>query len=156
MSTPVELPEGVRGFSPYEAELVVGSYVCAVCWSTLLIFNVPGDYLRVIVCPEHGNIELCGRVTKNTVAIEIERGLRNYHEVIRNLPDLWGHLAQEGFAREHAFKIARDYVCAKCGRNVYPTLIQGQRDQVNLFCPTHGNINQCGYVKKELYRANKR
>lgn len=147
-----DLPEGIRGFSPWEAEHVVLGYVCAVCWSTLLSLKISGDRLYIVVCPEHGNIELCGRITKNTVSIEIDRGYRKYHEVIRNLPDLWGHLAQSGFDRKGSVRISRDYVCSKCGGPIYPTMIEGQRDLVTLSCPQHGDINISGYTKKELYK----
>ena len=152
----IEISDGIQGFTGWEAEHVVTGYVCALCWSTLLALKIRGDYMYIVVCPEHGNIELCGRITKNTVGIELERGYRLYHEVIRNLPDLWGHLAQEGFEWDRANKIRKNYVCSKCGGPIYATLIEGQRDFVSLNCPKHGNINNSGYTKKELYYGSKR
>lgn len=151
-----ELPDGVRGFEPYEASSVVRDFVCAVCWSSLIAIQANNDRMFIVVCPEHGNVELCGRVTKNTVSIEMERGLRKYHEVIRNLSDLWGHLVVKGFEYKSGLRIAREYVCEKCGRTLYPELIPGVADYINIVCPTHGNINQCGYVKKEMYHADQR
>lgn len=152
----MELPEEVIGFSEFDAGLVKSYFVCAVCWGELAIMKVSGDRICIVVCPEHGNIELCGRVTRNTVSIEIERGYRQYHEVIRNLQDLWGHLAQKGFEWAQSARLRKDYVCGTCGGKIYQELIDGDRDFVNLVCIRHGNINQAGYVKKELYNANLR
>lgn len=89
------LEDGVQGFEPIEVEGVIATYVCAACHSSLLYFDIPNDRIKIIVCPEHGNVEKVGRVMKSTVSIELERGTHQYWEVVRNLPDIWGHLIQE-------------------------------------------------------------
>lgn len=151
-----ELLDGIRGFEPWEANYVARDFVCAVCWSSLIAIQLESDRTMIVVCPEHGNVELCGRITKNTVSIELENGFRRYHDVIRNLPDLWGQLQNEGFDYAQAHKLARTHVCKKCGRDLYEELILGDRDHVNLVCITHGNVNQCGYIEKGKYHANRR
>lgn len=82
------------GFEPIEVEGVIANYVCAVCHSALLHIPLPNQRLEIIICPEHGNVEKVGRVMKSTVSIEMERGDHQYWEVIRNLPDIWGHLIE--------------------------------------------------------------
>lgn len=143
------------GFSPEDANMVMENYVCSVCHGSLFGFQVPGCSVYVVVCLEHGNVEKCGRVTKATVAIEEERGYRKYNEVIRNLPDLWGELLQEGWDYQKAKKIRKEYVCAKCCGPILMELKPGTSN-VELVCTVHGNINQAGYVKKGDYYANRR
>lgn len=150
------IDDDIIGFEPIEVDGVIANYVCSVCHGTLVSFQIPSERRSIIACLEHGNVEHCGRVTKNTVSIELERGYRQYNEVIRNLPDLWGDLCEEGFEYERAKKIAREYVCKQCGAPVYMTLIVGDREHVSLSCARHGNINQCGYVRKGQYHANSR
>jgi hypothetical protein len=87
-----DLPEGVVGFDPSEVDAITREFVCAICYSNLVEIPVSGAYLSLIICPEHGNVELCGRVTRNTVSIDMERAKIEYDAVIRNLPDLWGEL----------------------------------------------------------------
>lgn len=141
------------GFNPGEIQGVLDEYVCAVCHGSLVSIAVPGEDVSIIVCLEHGNIEHVGRVTKSTVSIETERGYRQYQEVIRNLKDLWGSLLQEGFEYERAKKIRKEYVCQKCGSSLLMQMKIG-KDNVDLICPVHGNINDAGYVKKGEQDAN--
>ena len=152
------LPEGIQGFSPSEAYDVVENFVCALCWSSLLAIHVQGDYLMLVVCPEHGNIELCGRVTKNTVSIELERGFENYHKVIRNLADLWGHLIDAGFEYENAIKLTKHNVCAKCGGMLVMVMNPKVKDgfsHVDIHCARcRKSVSETGYVRKEKYYAD--
>lgn len=150
------LDDDIIGFEPLEADMVMSQYVCAVCHSILLAFEWPGSNRKVVVCPQHGNVEHCGRVTKATVKIEEERAYRLYHEVIRNLPDLWGALLNEGFDYNRAAKIRKDYVCKTCSGPLYLELIVGDREHVNLVCSKHGNINKVGYTRKGETYANRR
>lgn len=135
-----DLPDGILGFGPYEACNVVSNFVCAVCWSSLLTIQVQGDRIMLVVCPEHGNVELCGRITKNSVSIEMERGARNFQKVIRNLSDLWGH-----FIHYPEFK------CVKCGNHQVEI---EQDDEIptlfHVLCPKHPHIYQSVSVKKEF------
>jgi hypothetical protein len=145
------LEDGVQGFDPEEVPWVIANYVCAVCHGPLSHYQVPGQPLEIVMCAEHGNVEKVGRVMNSTVSIELENGYRLYHEVIRNLPDLWGSLLDDGFEYDQAVKIRKAYVCNMCGGPLFMTLMNGT-DNVNLACPRHGNINECGYVKKGTYR----
>lgn len=149
------LEDDFLGFLPIEVNDVVENYVCAVCHGSLVSFQVPNERISIIVCLEHGNVEKCGRVMKSTVSIELERGYRDYQEVIRNLPDLWGSLIEKGFQYEKAKKIRKEYVCKKCGHFLLLEMIIGS-ENVNLVCPVHGNINQAGYIKKGEYHADLR
>lgn len=141
-------------FSPAEVTHVVENYVCAVCHGELTEVQVPNEQRRLIVCIEHGNTCIVGRVTRATVSIETERAYKSYHEVIRNLPDLWGHLVKQGFEYSKAIKLRKDYVCAICGGTL---LILNRQDHphgeiVDIGCQTHGNINDCGYTKKSEFK----
>jgi len=82
----------LEGFTVFEVPEVLENYVCAVCHNDLLVFQLPGDFHCIIACPEHGSIEVCGRVRNSTVGIDYERASRQYWQVIRNLKDLWGEL----------------------------------------------------------------
>ena len=82
-----------EGFTLEDAETVKGVYVCSQCEGELAV--VPSFFdeeLFLVICPEHGNIETIGRISKTTVAIRNEQGLFDYPRAIRALPDLWGHL----------------------------------------------------------------
>ena len=82
----------LEGFTVFEVPEVLENYVCAVCYNELLVFQMPGDIACIVACPEHGSIEICGRVRHSTVNINYERSTRQYWQVIRNLDDLWGEL----------------------------------------------------------------
>ena len=82
----------LEGFTVFEVPEVLENYVCAVCYNELMVFQMPGDIACIVACPEHGSIEVCGRVRHSTVNINYERSTREYWQVIRNLPDLWGEL----------------------------------------------------------------
>lgn len=140
-------------FSQDEAPQIIEQYVCGVCHGPLYEVFVPNERRVLVVCMEHGNICFCGRVTNATVSIQLENGYKAYHEVIRNLPDLWGHLADNGFDRDKAHLIWKNYVCAVCGSTLFMQMradtSHGQ--MVNLSCNTHGNINTCGYINKNKF-----
>ena len=82
----------LEGFNVFEVTEVVENYVCAVCYNELMVFQMPGDIACIVACPEHGSVEVCGRVRHSTVNINYERSTREYWQVIRNLSDLWGEL----------------------------------------------------------------
>jgi hypothetical protein len=82
----------VEGFDISEVKEVVDNYVCAVCWENLLVYQLPYNAVCLVVCPEHGSVEITGRVRNSTVAIVMEKAYSQYRQVIRNLPDLWGEL----------------------------------------------------------------
>lgn len=143
-----------HSFTPSQVQGVIDGYVCAVCHSELMEIQPDGEWRRIVVCPEHGNVCDCGRVTRATVNIELERAFKSYHEVIRNLSDLWGHLAEQGFSRSEANIITKSYVCAVCGGSILmfanpndPTM-----ETVDLKCSSHGNINHCGHVRREEFK----
>lgn len=81
------------GFTFEDAEIVVAIYVCAQCEGKLeIIQEWYIDDLFFVVCPDCGNVERVGRISKTTVAIRNERGIWEYPVAIRALEDLWGHL----------------------------------------------------------------
>lgn len=86
------------GFSLEDAEVVKNVFACSQCEGGLQIvpmdFTIESDNNErwFVVCPDCGNIETIGRISKTTVAIRNERGVFDYPRVIRALPDLWGHL----------------------------------------------------------------
>lgn len=81
------------GFTLEDAEIVKNVYACSQCEGGLQIVpNFADNEHWFVICPDCGNIESIGRISKTTVAIRNERGIFDYHRVIRNLPDLWGHL----------------------------------------------------------------
>ena len=141
-------------FLPAEVDHVVKNYVCAVCHGELIEVQVPNEQRRLIVCIEHGNTCEVGRVTRATVSIEMERAYKSYHEVIRNLPDLWGDRINLGFHYIKANIIRKDYVCGVCGGTL--VILKRQDDPsgniVDIACQTHGNINQCGHTKKSEFK----
>lgn len=87
-------PDYVVGFEPWEYQSVVKDYVCAVCHGQLVAYDVPEERFYIIVCPEHGNVEVVGRVRREYVSREMENSHRQFGDVIRNLPEFWGELIQ--------------------------------------------------------------
>lgn len=79
-------------FSMAEFERVCREYVCGTCHGELRAMFAENRERVLIVCPEHGNVTHCGRVTRNTVSIEMERAHRRFRSACENLPDLWGDL----------------------------------------------------------------
>jgi hypothetical protein len=79
-------------FDQTEAPRVCREYVCGVCAGELTIVFAKAHWRVLVICPEHGNVTECGRITRTTVNIEMERSLSKFNTVIRNLSDLWGEL----------------------------------------------------------------
>lgn len=88
----------LEGFTLEEAERVVSIYACSQCEGDLRI--IPSDWelafaeneLYYVVCPDCGNIEQIGRISKTTVAIRNEHGVFEFPRAVRALPDFWGEL----------------------------------------------------------------
>lgn len=143
-------------FSDFDAGRVVEAYVCAACWGPLSALYIPNDHRVLVVCQEHGNVCNCGRVTNATVSIEMERSYKRFHTAIRALPDLWGHLIEEGFDRDRAFKyIIRSCVCRVCGATLGGYLRSNDKN-IDIHCPSHGNVNECGYIEKKDFVFDQR
>lgn len=144
-----------HSFTQSEAPRVVEEFVCAACHSDLEVMEIPNEGRVLIVCPEHGTVTVVGRVTRNTVSIDLEKAYRRFQEVIRNLPEYWGKYIKIGFEYDKAGRIARDYVCKTCGgylllEAMYDEQGKFDREHVNLVCSAcHKNINESGYTKKE-------
>lgn len=79
-------------FDQTEAPRVTREFVCAVCYGELAVVFAKAHWRVLVICPEHGNVTKCGRVTRTTVNIETERSLSKFNLVIRTLSDLWGEL----------------------------------------------------------------
>lgn len=143
------LPEGCLGFDCDEVPGVIKEYVCFVCHSTLVGIDIPNSSLCMVICPEHGSIELCGRVTKSTVSIEMERGFLKFKEVVRNLDDLWPGLAEEGFEYYEAESIRKHFVCKRCNGRLVMQFISNDSVVVKLICSQcKSNIEKDGYIKR--------
>ena len=89
-----------ESFDQTEAPQVVREYVCGVCRGELTIVFAKAHWRVLVICPEHGNVAKCGRVTRTTVSIEAERSLRKFNSVIRALPELWGELIPRRQSKE--------------------------------------------------------
>ena len=90
------------GFSLHDAEIVKAIYACSQCEGGLAV--VPSfldDDVFFVICPEHGNVETIGRISKTTVAIRNERGVYEFLPALRALPDLWGDLLDEYMKTYH-------------------------------------------------------
>jgi hypothetical protein len=97
-----------EGFTLFEVPDVLDNYVCAVCHNDLQVYQLPGDSICIVACPEHGSVEVCGRVRNSTVNIDYERASRQYWQVIRNLPDLWGELIPPEVSKERVATIINE------------------------------------------------
>jgi hypothetical protein len=87
--------EELEGFTLSDAEIVKNVYVCSQCEGCLEI--VPVNFIEpdgrfYVICPDDGNIEQIGRISKTTVAIRNERGVFDFIPALKALPDLWGEL----------------------------------------------------------------
>jgi hypothetical protein len=87
-------------FDQTEAPQVLRDYVCGVCAGELSIVFAKTHWRVFVVCQEHGNVCKCGRVTRATVNIEMERSLSKFNSVIRILSDLWGELIPQRQSKE--------------------------------------------------------
>ena len=108
-----------EGFTLVEAETIVAVFVCAQCEGGLQIvgndyqlmheYNIEpaqdDDEYYFVICPDCGNVEQVGRISKTTVAIRNERGLFDFPKFIRALPELWGELIP---TKEDRQKIIKD------------------------------------------------
>jgi hypothetical protein len=93
-----------ESFSQTDAPQVVRDFVCGVCNGELTTVFAKAHWRVLVVCQEHGNITKCGRVTRTTVNIEMERSLSKFNSVIRTLSDLWGELIPPKRSREQNLK----------------------------------------------------
>jgi hypothetical protein len=93
-----------ESFDQTEAPQVLKEYVCGVCNSDLMIVFAKAHWRVLVVCPEHGNVAKCGRVTRATVNIQMERAYSRFNSAIRALPDLWGELIPPKRSREQNIK----------------------------------------------------
>lgn len=105
------LVEDPEGFVYEEARKIADTYVCPVCHGQLALHQLDSDRKDsfgynywIVFCPEHGNIEQIGRVSVNTVSIQLEKAHYDFDKVIANLPDLWGSLAKKKKSVEQNLK----------------------------------------------------
>ena len=89
---PLDLDET---FSQTEAAQVIREYVCGTCHGELTALESQTHHRVMVICTEHGNVTICGRVMRVSVNIEMERASSKFYCVIRNLPDLWGELLEK-------------------------------------------------------------
>lgn len=139
-------------FAQDETSPIVKEFVCGVCYGEIHEVFIPNEARVLLVCFEHGNICNCGRVTKNTVSIEMERSYKTYYAAINALPDIWPDLIERGFTREHAIRVAHGNVCAICGQPLSATL--GKNDRYDVACNRHGNVSICGHIRPDQFVFN--
>jgi hypothetical protein len=84
-----DYPYSVIGFDYGQASRITRDYVCARCYGHLEIEFGPGQTCYV-VCLEHGNIEIVGRVSKVGAEKRGQKAMEEYFEVRNNYPDLFG------------------------------------------------------------------
>lgn len=138
MDIPAELAvayDDDHTFTQDEAEHVCNEFVCPVCHGDLSVLYIASSPRVVVICPDHGSVCSIGRVTRNTVSIELEKSFAVYQSVIHNLSDLWGYLDREGMPRARALSMTRTHVCAVCGHDLVAYMID--RDTAEVQCPTH-------------------
>lgn len=145
-------------FSPSEVVIVLKEYVCAICHADLVAQPIVNEARVFILCPEHGNVCLCGRVMRSTVSIKHETSYRDFYPALSLFPDLFGDIWARGIPEESAQKIAREYVCSLCGDEMIPQAIfeNGRlvSGKATLACRSrHGNagLSGLGMVRKEEY-----
>lgn len=96
----------LEGFSLADAELVCSVYVCAQCEGQLkfVAWDWGVSNLYFVECPDCGNVEEVGRISKTTVAIRNERGVFDFPKAIRALPEFWGSLIPTKEDRERTIQ----------------------------------------------------
>lgn len=147
-------------FRQSEIDPVIRDYVCAVCHLDLAVQYIPNHERVFIVCPDHGNVCLSGRVMRSTVSIQMENSVRDYYTMLSALPDLFGNIWMNGIPRDQASRIAHVSVCALCGSPLAMQCIWDEDkrkilpDIVSLMCSySHGNVglNGIGFVHQSDY-----
>lgn len=83
-----------EGFTLNDAETVCNVYVCAQCEGELTYIEnlISQDGSYIVLCPDCGNVEQVGRITRTTVAIRNEHSVFEFPRAIRTLPEFWGDL----------------------------------------------------------------
>jgi len=147
-------------FPQSDTRIILEDYVCAVCHAELAIQEIENDERVFIICPEHGNVCICGRVMRSSASMQHELSFREYYSIVAAMPDLYGEIWKQGIPLEQARRISSDSVCALCGDSLIMQAIfnsQTKRiesDLVNLICRGgHGNIglNGIGITSKKNY-----
>lgn len=79
-----------EGFEPSEVRGFLNRYVCSQCTGELESYQLPGDRIFIIYCPNcKENVEQLGAVSKTTVSIRYEEAKRDFYRAVRNLKDLY-------------------------------------------------------------------
>ena len=138
-------------FAQSETDFITKNFVCAICHADLQVVFMPNEARVLIVCIEHGNVCITGRVTHATVSIEMERSYRAFHKVVRNLSDLWGDLVEKTIPPLQVQSIIKFCVCEVCGNSLQ---IRDTQEGQEVHCRAHGNIQMCGYIERNKYKYN--
>lgn len=147
-------------FTQAEAAQVVKEYVCAVCHGSLTIQHIPNHERLFVMCPDHNNVCLVGRVMRSTVNYQIEVNTRSYYQFIAAMPDFFGGIWLSGIPVEHAEEIAHKSVCALCGFDLNVHLITDHtgkvfdKDRATVkcgFCNINVGLGGSGFAWKKDY-----
>lgn len=136
-------------FTPSDAEAVVKEYVCAVCTHDLEIVDVPGEFMKLVVCPIHGDCTQVGRITRATVSIQHENESLQFHTAIENLADLFPDLQEMGIDRDTALKMQKTNVCAVCGGLMDVSATDNTFTAYELKCRRHKGG---GHIRKDQFK----
>jgi hypothetical protein len=91
-----EAKEILEGFTLDEAERIISVYACSQCEGGLAMIPSEWDMdIWLVICPDCGNVEQIGRISKTTVAIRNERGVFDFPKAVRALPEFWGELIKD-------------------------------------------------------------
>lgn len=96
-----------ESFSYIEGKDIADEYVCGTCEGMLQVFHQNGHV--DVICPEHGSVEICGRVRKTTIAIAFQRAHLNFRPVIENLVDLLPGLVHPWIRRKEEIEWEVEY-----------------------------------------------
>lgn len=147
-------------FTQTEAAQIVKEYVCAICHSSLNIQRIPNEARVFVLCPDHNNVCLVGRVLRSTVNYRVESSTRVYYQFIAGQPYLYGAIWLAGIPREHADEIVHMSVCALCGYDLNIRLVPDEHgrifdaDHVTVkcpFCKTNVGLGGSGFAWRRDY-----
>lgn len=147
-------------FTQAESRIILNEYVCALCLSDLHIIEIPNHERVFIVCPEHKNVCLTGRVMRSTASMRVERSHREFFPMVAAMPDLFGGIWMNGIPENVATDIVKHCVCALDGGMLLRSLIRDEKGKpvdgletiVCQRCRTNVGTNGIGFVRQHEYQ----
>jgi len=81
--------ESELGFTWEQAQTIVRDYACPCCFEALVFQHGGNEGNYRVECPEHGDVEIIGRVKNSSANFQCERAHFEQREVLINMPDLF-------------------------------------------------------------------